>query len=104
MWSHISVADANADGAVTQEELRAAHDQGKIQRPEGRGNGERMFARFDANQDGKLVASEVPAEAWSRISVADANADGAVTQEELRAAHDQGKIQRRAGRGKGPRS
>jgi hypothetical protein len=86
-WQHLSRADTNHDGAVTRAELEAArpHDG-------GRGGGQ-MFARLDANQDGKLVASEVPAEVWAHISVADADGDGAVTRDELRQAHEQGRIQ-----------
>jgi Ca2+-binding EF-hand superfamily protein len=46
----------------------------------------RLFAKLDANKDGKLEKSEVPAKLWARLSKADANNDGAVTMEELKAA------------------
>jgi hypothetical protein len=42
-----------------------------------------LFARFDANKDGKLTKDEVPAPVWSRLSVADLNGDGAVTMDEV---------------------
>jgi len=73
--------------------------------------GTRIFDRFDANKDGKLTESELPAPVWSHVSQADANQDHAVTQEELKQAHQDGRLGpppgRRGGRGKrgsGPES
>ena len=45
---------------------------------------EQLFARFDTNKDGKLVADEVPAPVWNRLSAADLDKDGAVTMDEVR--------------------
>jgi Ca2+-binding EF-hand superfamily protein len=108
-WSRMSKADADGDGAVTEEELRRAHEQGKLG-PRGGGKGHkggkgpkggRFFEHADANSDGKLEQSEVPAEIWSHISVADTDKDGAVTQAELRQAHQNGTLKPPPGRGKG---
>ena len=44
------------------------------------------FAQLDKNGDGKIVASEVPARAWQRLSQADTNKDNAVTKAEFDAA------------------
>lgn len=44
-----------------------------------------LFIRFDTNRDGKLVADEVPAPVWTRLSAADLDADGAVTMAEVHA-------------------
>jgi len=52
------------------------------------GQGERRspFERFDANEDGKLTAAEMPEEFRERMMRADTNGDGAVTREEMDAA------------------
>jgi Ca2+-binding EF-hand superfamily protein len=42
-----------------------------------------MFSRYDADKDGKLSKSEVPAEMWEKLSKADENADGLVSEKEL---------------------
>ena len=44
-----------------------------------------MFRRLDLNKDGKLTQGEVPELTWHRLSRADTDGDGAVTEEELRA-------------------
>lgn len=48
-----------------------------------------VMERFDKNKDGVLTRDEVNNDkAWARISKADANNDGKVTAEELKAAHE----------------
>ena len=53
---------------------------------------EQMFRRLDRNQDGKIVADEVPDEQRPRFdrlaTMADKDHDGAITQEELRQGFD----------------
>jgi hypothetical protein len=46
---------------------------------------ERMFQYLDRNRDGKLTEDEMPGPAWNRIQRADADGDGRVTPDELRA-------------------
>ena len=41
------------------------------------------FEQLDKNGDGKIVASEVPALSWQRLSQADTNKDNAVTKAEF---------------------
>lgn len=73
-------ADANSDGFVTAEEMAQAHkprdggkgdpadrlakldtdNDGKISLAEWNVMGEKMFARFDDNKDGKISADEMP--------------------------------------------
>jgi Ca2+-binding EF-hand superfamily protein len=101
-WKHLETADADKDGRVTQSELDQAFASGKMRMmrdkkfggergARGEGHG-RWIQKMDANQDGALTADEVGAEKWSRISVADADGDGKVTFDELKAAHDSGKL------------
>lgn len=44
-----------------------------------------LFQTFDANRDEALSADEVPAQAWDRLSAADGDEDGQVTQAEVAA-------------------
>jgi Ca2+-binding EF-hand superfamily protein len=89
-------ADANNDGRLTVEELRAHHEKMRAAH----------FARKDANGDGVLTQDEVGERHWSKLSVADADQDGKLTRAELDAAHASGKLHKRhkgMGRHKGMR-
>ncbi len=44
-----------------------------------------LFAQFDKDQNGKLTKSELPEPLWDRLSKADANSDGEITQDEIEA-------------------
>lgn len=101
-WKRLVEADADKNGKVTESEIdRAIHD-GKLElgRPprggagkHGRGpKGGRMLERFDKNGDGAVSADEAGTELWSHIGVADADKDGKVTLDELRSAHESGKL------------
>lgn len=88
--ANFDAIDTNRDGQVTGDELRAWHQAHK---GEGRGDG---WKKLDANGDGKLSKDEVAghprlANAFDTI---DADKDGYLSPEELRAAHA-----RHAGRG-----
>jgi len=85
-WERMSKADKDGDGAVTPQELMAAMGGPGGPGGAGRPDGKEMFARMDKNADGKIGQDEVPAELWTRLSKADANGDGAVTPEEMKAA------------------
>lgn len=77
-------ADTDGDGRISKAEAEAM----------GRGGGERIFDRADANHDGILDKAEIQAALARRFQRMDANGDGVVTAEE-RAA--------RRGRAGGPR-
>ncbi|MBL8382998.1 MAG: EF-hand domain-containing protein [Burkholderiales bacterium] len=86
--------DANKDGKVTREEMRAArgmhgdHHKGDGKGPRGE-RGERMKAA-DKDGDGALSKAEAEAAGMKRLvenfDKLDANKDGKVTREEMRAA------------------
>ncbi len=70
--------------------------------PDGqRPSAEEIMKRFDKNDDGKLVADEVPEQVWARMSAADENKDGAITKAELEARGGGGRDGRGPG-GRGP--
>ena len=76
-------ADADKDGKVTVDELKAAFAK----------RGHEHFVKNDKNADGFLTKDEVGDEHWSHMSVADANNDGKLSEDELIAAHRDGKLQ-----------
>lgn len=95
--------DANGDGQITEQELAAGAEapqggqyrQGMGGSGQGRGPGsavrdiqpEVFFQRFDKNQDGKLVSSEVPGPFQEYFHQSDADNNGVVTKEELAQAN-----------------
>jgi len=63
------------------------------QRPGGPGGPpafDTLLDAFDANDDGALSKDEVPGRVWWRLSRADANGDGVVTEAEFDAARKGG--------------
>ena len=81
VWQWLSRADANKDNAVTKAEFEAALAQFRAKGPHG--GSHLTFDRLDKNGDGKIVASEVPAQFWERLRQADTNKDNAVTKAEF---------------------
>jgi Ca2+-binding EF-hand superfamily protein len=77
LWTRISAADADGDGAVSIAELAAFRP-----RHEHTPRGD-LFAQFDVNEDGLLMADEVTERVWTKLSLADADDDGAVSVAEL---------------------
>lgn len=74
--------DANKDGIVTLEEVRAYSKNMKAIAKAGNGNGEALFKMLDKNGDGKLTRDEVPRpETFDQLDI---NGDGFVTLEEAR--------------------
>jgi hypothetical protein len=73
--------DADHDGTITPEEFRAHMQARQAER----------FARLDTNSDGAVTEAEVGAERWAHIGRADANSDGRVTADELAAARHGGR-------------
>ena len=94
-WEHLKVADTDNNGNVTASEIEQAFASGKLKGPghghRAGGPGKRLFA-LDANQHGALSADEVGTAKWAHISAADADRDGKVTKDEMKAAHKSGKI------------
>ncbi len=55
-----------------------------------------MFARWDADGDGKVALKELPERAQERLGAADQDGDGSLTPAELEAFHAQRQAERRA--------
>jgi Ca2+-binding EF-hand superfamily protein len=90
--------DTNKDGSVSRAEFDAAHKAMLAHRggkPQGamRGRGmhgamaEGMFATADANKDGRISLQEATNAATAHFDSIDANHDGVLTRDEIRAAH-----------------
>ncbi|MGE3745979.1 MAG: EF-hand domain-containing protein [Sphingomonadaceae bacterium] len=87
-----AMLDADKNGSISREEFDAHHAGGKDKGHHmgGRHGGKdmmggRMFAKADANNDGKVTMAEATAKALEKFDRADANKDGTVTPEERRA-------------------
>jgi hypothetical protein len=73
---HMAKVDTNHDGTISPEERKAAFEKFAQER----------FAKLDKNGDGALTKDEVGDKRWERLSVADADKNGSVTQDEIRQA------------------
>lgn len=84
----VDALDANKDGMISADELVAMHMKGAQERAEARAK--RMIEAHDSNGDGMLSAAElaVRAEPKDMFAMFDADGDGAVTQEEVKAFAD----------------
>jgi Ca2+-binding EF-hand superfamily protein len=72
-------ADANHDGTLSADELRAAREhaiQGRV---------DAIFKRCDTNHDGKIEKGECPDDLTGLFNRTDKNHDGAITKDELKA-------------------
>lgn len=87
--------DSNHDGSVTRAEFDAAHAamgerMGKMHgamRGMHDGMAAHMFATADSNKDGRVSLQEATVAAAAHFDKLDANHDGTVTPDEMRAAH-----------------
>ena len=117
--SYFDRIDADKDGAVTLEEVTAAHSarlakidadgNGAVSRDEfmasGKASGKakaserkaKYFDRLDADKDGTISGEEWHAVAQTRFAALDADKDGKVTKEELAAARDKHRKTRAGG-------
>ena len=84
---HFDEIDANHDGQVTFDELRAHHEQQRALHEQKRAE---HWKRIDTDGDGRVSRQEAQANAprlAEHFDQIDANGDGFLTPEELRAAH-----------------
>jgi hypothetical protein len=73
---HLAKVDTDHDGKVSPEERKAAFEK----------FAEARFAKLDKNNDGALSKEEVGDKRWEHLSVADADKNGSVTKDEIKAA------------------
>ena len=93
MQQHIGEIDKNGDAVVSKDELTAHFDAMRAEhRAKFEERAKERFDKKDTNHDGMLEQSEVDAEHWARLSVADANGDQKLTLAELKAAFESGKL------------
>jgi EF hand domain-containing protein len=81
---HFDEIDANHDGQVTTDELRAFHEQRRASMAA------EHFKRLDTDGDGRISKAEAQANAprlFAHFDQIDANGDGFITPEEMKAAH-----------------
>ena len=77
---HFDEIDANRDGQISADELRAFHEKRRAEH----------WKKIDTNGDGKISRPEAQANAprlAEHFDQLDANGDGFLTPEELKAAH-----------------
>lgn len=89
--------DTNHDGSISRQEFDSAHE--KMAGHMGNRHGKRgmhamhagmmghMFAMADSDNDGRVSLQEASAAAAAHFDKADANHDGTLTPDEMRAAH-----------------
>ena len=90
MQERLAAADADSDGVVSKEELKAAWIARRAEH----------FAAKDANGDGAISEDDVSERRWKFVSKADANEDGNVTRAELEAAFKSGALKKHGRRAK----
>lgn len=73
--------DANRDGFIAAGELEAFRAAKRAERMQ------RRLTRLDTNQDGRVSIAEFEAVRMQRLASIDADKDGQITREEMRAMH-----------------
>lgn len=104
MQAFLGKADNNGDGVLSVDELKAGQEKMRAERlarldtdhdgqvsPEERKAAferfaQKRFAKLDKNNDGALTEDEVGAQRWEHLSVADADKNGSVTEDEIKSA------------------
>ena len=92
-------ADANQDGRVTRDEMRAFHGKMGGHRPGGhpgghggpgdKGEGKRGGPmHLDADADGAITLAEAQSGIDAHFAKVDSDRDGSITEAEMRAAHE----------------
>nr|WP_298686447.1 hypothetical protein [uncultured Dongia sp.] len=86
--ANFTTLDANADGFVSEDEMKAFHEAHRAEMEGKQGEmSAKFFKRFDADSDGKVTAAEWPKEGRMTLADVDVNGDGAVTADEFGKMH-----------------
>lgn len=80
-----SIADANHDGALTQDEFLTAESRDEVRQQARQSRMMGTFTGLDQNSDGVLNLTEAQAMVTERFKRLDANGDGKITQDEMQA-------------------
>ncbi|HUL96956.1 MAG TPA: EF-hand domain-containing protein [Usitatibacter sp.] len=91
---HFDEIDTNHDGQITNEELQAFHQKAGSKREE---RAAERFKRLDTDGDGRLSRAEAQAGAprlAEHFDEIDANKDGFITPDELKAAREKHRAQK----------
>ncbi len=85
LWAAIGSADVDGDSSLSSDELTTLVETLDAERQTASitDKVDSIFARYDANEDGSLVEDEVSEQRWGTLVEADADADAAVSHEEL---------------------
>ncbi len=83
----VMTMDADHDGRLSPAEFSAMAAKRAAAGHAGKGGGEKLFAKLDANGDGYLSGDEVGALAERRFAKLDTNHDGKLDAAERQAAH-----------------
>lgn len=82
---HFSVADANSDGQLTQDEFLTAESRDEVRQQARYSRMMGIFTGLDQNSDGVLSPIEAQVMVTERFKQLDANGDGKITQDEIQA-------------------
>ena len=88
--------DANKDGTVTRDEMRERMADRMDEKPPAR-MVDALFARLDANGDGKASIAEAEAAAATRFARLDGNKDGSLSDDERQTGMERMRVRLRKG-------
>lgn len=88
--AHFAEVDTNNDGFITTDEMSAFHEKKReeMRKMMEAKRHQKMLETLDTDEDGKISAAEFSARPHKGFSMADKNGDGVVDAEEIEAVKD----------------